>query len=1143
MAQLTVRLLGPLEVALDGDPVSGFATDKVRALLAYLVVEAGRPHRREKLAGLLWPNRPEPSARANLRRALSNLRQAIGDREADPPYLHVSRQTIQLNGASDEWVDVAAFTQRARPQDNDQGTINLLEEAVALYRGPFLEGFTLADSAALEEWVLFQRERHSRLALEALSRLAEGYEARGAYGPGLKCARQWVALAPLEEKAHQQVMRLLARSGRRAAALSRYEACRQALAEELGAEPSAETTRLYERIRDGEIGAAGEERGTRHNLPPQLTPFVGRRAPLSRIRERVKDPACRLVTLVGPGGSGKTRLALEVASGFVADETESPPEHTGFPDGIYFVPLAHLSSVDAIVLSIGQALQFHYAPAGAPRDQLLGYLRGKRLLLILDNYEHLLACPEGTRRNGVGVVTDILAAAPDVKILTTSRTALNVRGEQLYPIGGMDLPPSLDGGTAPLEEVSAPDVLQYSAVRLFVDAAHRARPDFDPAGEGAQIARICRLVEGLPLAILLAAAWVRVLTPAEIGDEIQQSYDFLETHLRDAPERHTSMRAVYNHSWNLLSERQREALAGFSVFLGGCTREAAEQVTGASLRDLAALVDRSLLQRAPDGRYAMHELLRQYTAEKLAHIPRAEDTVRDRHCAHYAAEMNKWLEAWKGPGQRAARAEMEADLENMRAAWDWAVERGYVERLGQAIDVLGLFNLQRHHDYTRWEAALRAAAEMLAAAEARSPATSADRLRVWAKVLAWQGALSWGTDRAESAVQLGERSLEILAHPALASQDVRMERAVVLYLKGLSAGRMVDRGAGRVPYEQSLALCRELGDPFWTTRLLSGLGSMARMAGSLKEGRRLHQEALDLYRALGNQEGIVNTLVFLGVALMHLGCYQDAENLQREAVTLCREMDHQDLLDLARCHLALTLICRGQYVESHSLLQTSMTRREGMASSILLGHISAKLVHALLHLGQYARARAWGRTGHTLGKEMNDAWVMGCALHALGRVALAEGAHGEAQRMLRESVDVLCESKNQDFAVLALASLAHAELALGHLDRARQRLRDTLRLALAQGHGHAVMSALPVMALLLASEGNAQRAIEVYALASRYGHVANSRWWKDVAGRQIAALAATLPPDAVAAAQERGRARDLEGTAQEWLVEAGAYRQ
>ena len=397
------------------------------------------------------------------------------------------------------------------------------------------------------------------------------------------------------------------------------------------------------------------------NLPVLLTPFVGREAMLVELKERLQDPDCRLLTLVGPGGSGKTRLALEAAAVQLANYTH----------GVFFGSLAPLQSVEAIVPTVAEALGFSLHEEVEPRRQLLDYLRQKSVLLILDNFEHLLADAE--------LVTDILRAASEVRILATSRERLNVQGEHVFPVAGMAFP----------DRETAADAPDHSAVKLFVQSAQRARPDFELQGDDLRyMVRICRLVEGIPLAILLAAGWVEMLAPAEIATEIGQSLDFLETDLRDVPERQRSMRAVFDHSYRLLAEREREVLQALSVFRGGFTREAAQRVADAPLRELIALVHKSLLHRMPRGRYELHELLRQYVADKLETSGEA-NAARDAHSVYYADFLYQREEDLKGRRQLGALDEIEADFENVRAAWIWAIKQMNYTVIGQLLRSLG----------------------------------------------------------------------------------------------------------------------------------------------------------------------------------------------------------------------------------------------------------------------------------------------------------------------------------------------------------------------------------------------------------------------------------------------------------------------
>jgi DNA-binding SARP family transcriptional activator len=330
MAHLSLSLLGPFQVTLAGEPVTGFESNKVRALLAYLAVEADRPHRREVLAALLWPDWPDRAARSNLRNALANLRKSIGDRYARPPFLLISRETIQFDTTSDYWLDVTAFRSSVEADLADRSAGRRLEEAVALYRGSFLEGFSLKDSVAFDDWSLLVRERLQRQVLTALHRLAAYYEERGEYERACDCARRQVELETWQEEAHQQLMRLLALSGQRGAALAQYETCRRLLAEELGVEPAKETTGLYELIRDGrlQVGVPSSARPRDLALKPpaflaekepvkvERPVFVARErelAQMSRYLDAVLSGQGQVVLVTGEAGSGKTTLIHEFA--------------------------------------------------------------------------------------------------------------------------------------------------------------------------------------------------------------------------------------------------------------------------------------------------------------------------------------------------------------------------------------------------------------------------------------------------------------------------------------------------------------------------------------------------------------------------------------------------------------------------------------------------------------------------------------------------------------------------------------------------------------------------------------------------------------------------------------------------------------
>lgn len=901
---LEMAVLGGLTINRGGAPVSGFASRKAEALLVYLAC-ARRPLSREVLANLLWDERSQTRALANLRVLLTSLRQHLD------AHIIVDRQTVAVNQET-SWLDAAELEQQlaaARERERREGRLSgavaaQLEGALALYRGRFLEGFYIRDSRGFEEWVALQQESLQRQVIEALSDLMNFFLDRGEYTTAIKHASRLLSLDPFYEEAHRQLMRALALTGQRHTALAQYETCRRILADELGVEPAAETTALYEQIRDKETWGQGEREKAHvvrfsrpHNLPVQLTPFLGREQELAQIAECLAQPAYRLLTLVGPGGVGKTRLAIQAAAAHAR----------AFRDGVCFVPLESVNAAEFLVPAIVTALDLPVSDQSPPKVQLLNYLRERHILLVLDNFEQLL--------EGTDLLLETLRVAPHVVMLVTSRERLRLQAETLFRIQGLPFPPS---------DAEA-NVAGFGAVQLFLDRARRVDKGFTLSAQTATgVIRVCRLVEGIPLALELAAAWVQELDCEAIARGIERSLDFLTTNMRDVPARHRSLRAVFEHSWALLSASQQAVLRRLSVFRGGFSGDAAAHVAHATPAVLTALVDKSLLRVTPAGRYDLHELVRQYAAEKLAQLPDEVARAHNRHCGYYTTFLEQREADLRGKWQVEARRAIDADIDNVRAAWDRAVTRRRTDSIGRCLEGLYRFYLASGRLQDGFNAFEQAARRLPTRDEAGALWDETEELTYWRARVRWAN-FAFDLGRFEQASALIEECVPALSGlgtpgelvPALNCLGaVRIEQgryaeAQAILEEGLALARQVDDRAGQIvllqhlgavafdheAYDQAeryhrerLAIAREVGDQTNIAYAINHLGAVAYMLGRYREARDHYQEGLQIWEALGDRWGMCQAHANLGEVACDLGDCLTAANHLHMALKLATDL-------------------------------------------------------------------------------------------------------------------------------------------------------------------------------------------------------------------------------------------------------------
>jgi predicted ATPase/DNA-binding SARP family transcriptional activator len=878
MSHVALFLFGPPRIECDGEPVE-LDTRKAVALASYLAI-SGESHSRDALATLFWPLSDQSHARAALRRTLSTLRRALGQGK-----LEVDGERLALRPSADFWLDVDQFhhllgecrTHGHLPEKVCPACLAPLSRAITLYRADFMTGFTLRDSPGFDEWQFFQTE-NLRLELAwALQRLVRCHFDTREFEPAIAYARRWVALDPIREQPHYILMQIYAWAGQRSAALRQYQEYVEVLEREMGAPPAEDISQLYQAIRENKAPPLPSRTAPvpSHNLPLQPTPFIGREEELLEIGQLLDRASCRLLTLSGPGGIGKTRLALEAA----AQRTRA------FSHGVYFVPLAHLSSTDLLVPAIAESLRFSFHGGADPKAQLLNYLREKEMLLLLDNFEHLL---DG---DGTDLLVDILSSVPRVKLLVTSRERLNLQWEWPFEVRGLRFPQD--------DEAVAPE--EYSAIRLFLQSARRAHAGFALSeAEKPFVVRICRSLEGMPLGIELAVAWVEVLSCQRIAQEIERNLNFLITSRRDVPERHRSLQAAFKHSWELLSADDRSVLSRLSVFRSGFRGEAAEHVAGASPMHLSALMHKSFLRRSPTGRYEMLEVLRQYAEDKLQQSSQTWNETHDRHCEYYVGFLHRREERLKGEKQQQALDEIVEEIDNVRAVWRWAVAHRMQAQIEKSAESLYRFYEMRSWFFEGEEVFGQAAHALEGAEEAEIDA-------LLAQVRTRQGWFCLKLSRFEEGRELLGASLSALRRLAIPG-----ETALALNHLGFATAMLGDFDAAARLFQESITIFRAIGDPVGMASSLNNIGIVALMQRRHAEAKLLLRESLAIREDSGNLTGMVDSLTNLGLVAETLGEYDEAKRIHQKCLGICIEIDDRWGIANSLCNLAFSLCALGE---------------------------------------------------------------------------------------------------------------------------------------------------------------------------------------------------------------------------------------
>lgn len=1018
---LKLSFLGRHQVAPSGQTPLPFPTNKVRALLAYLALEADRAHQRAALVALLWPKMPEPKARNNLSKALGLLRQALQDRVQAKSYLLITSRIVRFNQHSAFWLDVAEFQRNVIPQAG----VPQLELAVKLYRGELLSGFALPDAPEFEAWLLLWRERLHQQMLAALERLADHFLEVENAEPAQKYARRQLDLEPWHEAGHVQMMRALFLAGDRSGALAQYERCRQQLADELGVEPDAATTRLYEQIRDGENRGEGR-RAVRHNLPMPLSPFIGREREVAQLVQWLQDPARRLVTIAGEGGIGKTRLALAVAWQL----------RQQFQHGVWFVPLAGLDAdgdskqvEEQLATAVTGAIGLPLSGAGEPNQQLIGYLRHKNLLLVLDNFEHLFATAP--------FITDLLKYAPQVRVLITSRVQLRVQAEVLFPLSGLSVPATAD----------VPDIDTYGSIQLFMTLSQRLQTQLTLERDLAAIVQICQLVDGLPLGIELAASWTGHFACNEIARALQENLDSLTALPGDVPERQRSLRAAFDYSWQLLSAREQRLLAQLSIFRGGFSRQAAMQITGTALLDLVGLVSKFLLRATVPGRYEMHERICRFAAEKLAELaPQMATELDERHSAFYLSFVAEREEALTGRRIVQAVSEIGAELDNVRNAWNWAVRQGNLETVRRAAPGLSSYydhaGLHREGEQIMGMGVNRLDQDRLRQKEAAGhklvpglPVTLAVLLAKQAHHLIIQAQFEEALVVARRAVPLAEKAGELAV-----VLDASLREADALSRMGYDqAVRPIIEKVITQARASNLTHLEAEGWHHWLSRV-----AMFQKEDDDRDVARLGEKSLNLYRRAGDWIGELRLLITLADSYQRHGYLSRAKVYCERGFQAAREMGIPRLIGIALLNLGGIHAFLGENLTARTQLERALDTAYEFHLQFIQAHVLDSLSRVYASLGEVGQALDANQQTLTALETTSDRREHVLALLFRGYLLLGQGELAKAVQAVCQAQTLTRESDMIEEAMKCRALLGRIWLARRHSRHALVQIEPVL---------------------------------------------------------------------------------------------------
>ncbi len=941
---LEFRLLGGLTIGLAGERPLQFQSRRAEILIAYLAMTPST-QKRDTLSIALWDDREVQQAKANLRSLLAQLPKAIR------PYLTITRKTISINPEANITVDALTFTQTIKDPHPEQ-----IVQAVQQYQGPFLDGVFVRDSRWLEEWTAVDRARLQREAFLAHQHLAQHYLYKRAYPKGLKHAHALIQLDPLNEDGQQLLMRLLVRNQQHNAALAQYHKCVQLLDTELGIEPAPETTHLYERILQAKQPPA-------HKIPQQFTPFVGRGDELEMIARTLDDPTCRLLTLAGAGGAGKSRLAIQAAHERQGD----------YLNGIYFVPLAPFDQVSEIPGALATLFRLELNTTENPFKQLINYLRAKEILLILDNFEQFL--PQGR-----DLIQQILTDCPHLQIMITTRTQLQLASEKTILVRGLPLPDI------------ATDVAM-GAVQLFVSRAQQRDPFFTLNKENkTAVYKICHLIEGLPLAIELAAASLSQFTAPQIAHEIQTNLDFLATPIRDVPARHRSLHAIFAYSWALLSQQEQHIYAQLAIFRGGFTLAAAKAITNASTTTIHTLMAKSLLRQRTHGKYETHEILRQYAAAELTKLPTVETAVKNKHSHHYTQFLADRNQKFSGDTLIPTLNQIESEQANIRIAWQHATASKDTQAIQSSLESLALFF------YIRGFAQEGKKQFSITIDQLLSTPTSDKTNTIITYLIAWQALFLNELGLFDEAIQMTQTAVTHTTPPSIQT------KALSQYNLGYAQWAKGAYETAQTTLNQALLLAQKTSLIWLHAQCLVTLGNVQLDLSDLSAAKITYQHALQLAQKEGLQRTEARLYNNLGTVYWQQGNYQQARTQFETALTVCRSVGIRQIEGLVLTNIGLVLSEMGNNEEALPYLHNALQISQEVGDRRGEGNTLLNLVAIAIEQAEYSQALAQGHRALDICQQIGDKQGEAIVRDSLGIIALQIGDFPQAKREFNASI-------------------------------------------------------------------------------------------------------------------------------------------